>query len=821
MLEKRASIRECLGSRRVLAISALLTAVVTLLLAWWLEWPRPLERMDERQHRLDTPAPIPDASVVLEQSFEAQHDNLTAVKLLLAVRHNDNDIDESASPDLTLRLLDETGEQWSAGSWSSRDLSHNAPIRFAFSPIPDSAGRTFVLRLEGKNGNQTTVWAYSIDGYPRGQLSRNGQPVLGDLRFETVYRYRLDDAIDDLVRLSSGQYALSMLIVLVGFLPGVALLSLVAPIGLNGWRDPALRLGLALSLSLALLPLAWMWSSQLGVHFSCVTLWLLLATAGLILLYRRQSTARHPVRFHWSWETTALLGILLLGLALRIVAIRDLVLPSWVDSPQHYLISRMMAESGRVPDSYRPWMAVDRFWYHFGYHALTASLHMLGAGAIERIMLFGGQILNGFAPLVIYSGTVLLTGRRRSGLIAAFWVALLSIFPAYFLSWGRYTQLTGLLILPPILGLSYRFFAEAGEHSILIEGRQLLILGLLLGGLFLVHARVWVYALVWLTLLSIGARPLRQGGRLIGVAGRWATIFSTAVILAAPWLIRVGRQVLVPSLPQIISGGGSGSYNSVEWSYLTFGWERGWYALAAAGLLWALWRRKRVILLVAVWVILVFLLINARAHYLINNDTWLISLFVPISICIGWSLDDFYSVLERRTVTRLLGLCALTAAAIWCGLFGLRQGAGVVNDETVLVRKDDLTLIQEAATLLPAEALVAVNGWQWLGENNWAGSDGAYWLLPLTGLQTTMPPIGYGLEVENRSLVNEFNRDLSEMDQWDSAETLELLRHRGVTHMMIGEQGGMLRPEAFVNSPHYHLLLSNGAAWLFELRYDP
>ena len=671
-------------------------------------------------------------------------------------------------------------------------------------------------------GNRATVWAYSLDGYSRGEMLSNGGVQPGDLRFETVYRYRLPAALRDLVLLGSGHLGLAALMALMLFLPGLAMLSLVAPAGLGGrvaGRDPAVRLGLALAASLICLPLAWLWMSQAGGRWSGVSLWSGVVVAELLILLHRRRPAppRRPLRL--SWETMALAGVLALGLAVRLVAIRDLVLPAWVDSPQHYLISRMMAESGVVPENYRPWMPVDRFWYHFGYHALTASLQMMGGGAIERIMLVGGQILNGLAPLSVYTGTVLLTGRRRAGVIAAFWVALPALFPAYFVSWGRYTQLSGLLILAPLIGLGYRFFARVGERSFIATFQRVLPMGLLLGGLFTVHSRVWIYAMVWMAVAAAGARRPGSSGGLGRPAVWWGAIMAVAAGLAAPWLVRVWRLVLLPMLSQAGALGSAGSYNAVQWAYLNFGWERAWYALAGAGLLWGLWRRRRPVLLLGAWVVGVLALINLADLWLVNNDTWLISLFVPVGMIIGWFLDDSWRLLGRRGLPRWLVLCGSTAAVICCALFGVRQGAGVVNVETVLARPDDLALIDATAALLPADALVAVNGWQWLGESNWAGPDGGYWLMPLTGLQSTMPPIGYGFENENRQRVNAFYDELLQVEDWLSAETLSLFRERGVTHIFIGERGGALRPEALVNSPHYRLLDSNGAAWLFELRY--
>ncbi len=820
-----------------------MVAVATLLLASRSGWPGPIEAVDECQDRLDVAAPVPTAALTLQQSFVAQHDGLTAIELLLVV-HESPGRDESAGPHeaevpvLTLSLLDRAGSRLHTQSWDALALVHNQPLRFAFSPLARSAGREYRLRLEGTAANRATAWAYSLDGYQRGELavelppgqSSAGQARPLDLRFQTFYRYSLPAALRDLSQSTAGQLGLFGALSLLLFLPGLALF----PSRSIPSRDLGVGFGVALAGSLICLPLGWLWLTQVGGRWNGLTLWLALGAAALLVglrwRRRRPSLRLHP-------ETAVLLLILLLGLSVRMLAIRDLVMPPWVDSPQHVLISRMMADSGMVPVGYRPWMPVDLFWYHFGFHALAASLHQMTGFALPQILLVGGQLLNALAPLSVYAGAVLLTGRRRAGLLAAFFVALLSLFPAYYLSWGRYTQLSGMLILPPLLGLSFRFFGSADRLAFVVLGRRAIRLGFLLGGLFLVHARVWIYALIWLPVAVIGvwtAGPSGPGSRSPARAPEhWRSAISTLLgwlgvvvgVMAAcaiPWLVRVGEQRLLPMLPDLGQRGSLGGYNDIPWGYLTYGWERGWLVAGAIGLIWALFRRKRPVALLGAWIAAVFVIINSDklglpAVWLVNNNTWFISLFVPVGMILGWMVDDWLRLAGRHPAAKLLTHGCLTAAVVWSGLFGVRQMIDMVSPETVLFRPDDMPVIEWAEANLPADALVAVNAWTWLGEANWAGSDGGYWLLPLTGLQTTMPPIGYGLTAENRQLVNDFNRQLAEVDDWSAPDSLALLQSRGVTHVLIGARGGPLRPESLMASRSFRLLFSNGAAWLFEV----
>lgn len=810
-------VRKNLGRSGIILVFA-----VTFLAAWRTGWPRPIQAPDVRQNRLDHAAPLPGQELMVEQSFTSRHDGLSSIELLLVVHSPE---DEAVKPAvLTLRLFDETGREYAASSWDNRYLKHNDPLRFSFEPIEDSAGRQFRLRLDGSAGNRATAWAYSLDGYQQGDLSANGDPIGGDLRFKTTYRFLWAGALKLLGRMVGQNAGLILLLLGLLFLPGLALLTLT-------WHDFAVRLGVALAASLVFLPLVWLWLSVFGIRWTVFTIWL--AFNGIVLLAFLRLRQKRP-RIHVYKETWVLAGILGLALAVRLLAIRDQVLPAWVDSPQHWLISRMMAETGRVPDSYRPWMPVDVFWYHFGYHTLAASLQLLSGASLEKILLVGGQVMNALIPLSMYAGAVLLTGRRRVGLVAAFFTALLSIFPAYYVTWGRYTQLAGLLILPPLMGWIYRFFFYSDNYR---RTRDALVIALLLGGLFLVHARVWVFAMAWLLVAAVGCwRPGRTGR-----AVKWCLALAAACFLAAaPWGLRVLQSVLLPMAEVAGVRGDPGDYNAIPWEYLKTGWERIWLAMAGVGLLWSAvvtvqrklaHNRRRVCFLVsdptpigllAAWILINLTLINANrigvpTFGLVNNNTFIISLFVPVGVIIGWLVDEWYCLANGHPVTAWVAKAVLAAAGIWSGLWGIGQMVGIVNQDTVLATAGDLEMIGRMDDLLPADSLTAVNAWIWLKPANWAGSDAGYWLYLLSERQTTMPPIGYRQNREYGEMVNEFNQQMSQVTDWDSPETLEILHRRAVTHVFIGERGGFFKPEELVDSPNFTLLESNGGDWLFQV----
>jgi hypothetical protein len=394
--------------------------------------------------------------------------------------------------------------------------------------------------------------------------------------------------------------------------------------------------------------------------------------------------------------------ILALGLAVRLLAIRDLVLPQWVDSPHHYTIARLLAEHGRVPPTYEPLLPIDRFLYHFGFHALAVTVHWLSGAALPEVFLLLGQVLQALVPLAAYTAVGALTRRPRAGLFAAVFVAFVSLFPAYYLTWGRYTHLAGVLLLYPALALVWRLAVRppcSGRFVVAVQ------LGLLAAGLLLTHYVVFLFWLAFaFVALPVGfaQRPLYVSGRqrpigvvaaalavvalaaLLGLlAGslqltyyvilifwlafsavtflaslvrrsgfvprrqRLVALLATACaasLLAAPWLWRLASRLLLVFAAQPQRLAAPPGYNAFPFDYFSAPLERAWLALAAAALAWGLLRGNTLLAAIAAWLALLGGFVNLGAGtWLVTNNALAITLFVPGSLVLGWGADGLLS----------------------------------------------------------------------------------------------------------------------------------------------------------------------------------
>ena len=785
---------------------------------------------DINQHRLNTAAPVPAGSRVLEQTFTAQKDGLREIELIF-VRHDEPAADENGR--LTLKLFTRDGRLLAEQTLETRNLRHNQTYVWQIPGQADSAGQAYMLQISGSPDNPVSVWGYDLDAVSSGAFSvSEGETAVQDLRFITRYQLGWGSALGQLGQTAVHYGFLFLLALAFLLLPGCLILLL----GLRwaSWDGMAWG-GTALAVGTAVWPVVWYLFSLVGGRWTGWLLWLVLLTgwvAVFVLVWRgarrpekrrdagqdvtRSSrpydTSRithHASRIHW--QHIALMLILLIGFGVRLLAVRDLNIPPWVDASRHALITAVMMENGRTLKNYAPYLTIDRFPYHFGFHTISASLMLMGNWRLEQLLLNLGQLLNALVPLTLYAATWLMTRRRNTALIAAFLAAIPFFFPGYYATWGRFTQLTGVLILPVLLAFTWLLLRGARRW------RRLWHLAVLLaGGLFLVHLRVFVFYVpfafvVWL--MSWG----RHGRYLLATAvGAFLLILPRLLYLQS---VTEPVKAISYNLP---------GYNQFPTGYYQAGWDRYFIWLAGLLLLWAAWQalRKRawafLPLAMAAWTLLLLFMLSGDylglpSTSLVNLNSMYITLFVPLAIFSGVTLDQLWRRLGRqRRPLQAVGYFAAGMAATLLLIFGIRQQISILNPNTILARPPDLAGLEWLDANLPPDALVAVNSWLWLG-NTYAGADGGAWIVPLTRRQATTPPADYVYNRQMAAQVNQFNKEAEAITDWSDPAAAVWLYKQGVSHIFIGAKGGFMDPAALARNPNLQMMYGEDGVFIFEV----
>jgi hypothetical protein len=536
--------------------------------------------------------------------------------------------------------------------------------------------------------------------------------------------------------------------------------------------------------------------------------------------------------------------IFLFSLAIRLLMVRDLAAPPWVDSVHHGVITRLILEQGAFPATYAPYMEIDSARYHAGYHSLMAVFTWLSGMDLQAGMLLFGQVLNALIVLPVYLLTVQLSGERHAGLFAAIIAGLFTPMPAYYTSWGRYTQLAGLLILPAAFWLVVETRSRWAAGGLRLAWRTLLLAALTCAGIFLVHYRVAAFLgclLVADFIVRAGVllvrRGLQRGQRQPPAAGTselsvyllsvtLTTLLSLLLVL--PWLPETFSDLFIPKLTAW-RGGHSQPFEGFAWSFLTSAWGKPSLYLAGAGAVWGLIRRRPFPVILGVWSGLMFLIANLEPLGLpgggfISSLAVGITLFMPLAVTGGFLFGDVYSLGKAWLDGRYTGIPRWLPGAyrvVW-GVLALASmlGAGsallpILRPVTFLARQADAAGLRWLAENTARDAVVLINPAAW-GYGMYQGQDGGYWVTPVTGRRSLPPPVLYGLDndLERVAAVNRQVQSVIDLTG-DPAALQGVLRANGIDYIFLGGRGGVLSPRRLNASGLFPLLFSSSGVWIF------
>jgi len=554
------------------------------------------------------------------------------------------------------------------------------------------------------------------------------------------------------------------------------------------------RLALALGTGVCFWPLALLWSTAAGVAWSSGGLRLVLfAGLGLWLVQSLQA-ARRRRGSAWrgsAWpgvEAWALTAVLAAAGAARFAQAQSLVVPAWVDGLHHTVVTQLIVEAGRLPSSLHPYVAVDRFYYHYGFHTLAAVVAMTARMPAAAAVLVVGQALSAATVLTVWVLARRALHSPAAAVVAAAVPATLYSFPAYYVSWSRYSQLAGLVALP----VAWMLTAEASRRG--ASWRLPGLAALAAGGLALVHYRVAVFyglgVLLWV-LWRLASERRDRAPAAAALLGRLSLVAAGGAALALPWLAGTlggGARAMAAASPGWLRGP-PGVDEVPGWLFSARN-NAFWIGLAVRGLLLGLVRRVALAGGVAAFLTLAALLV--RPDWLGLPHSWVlppfslaISLYLPVALGVGLLADAGLALLGPVVgpARGRRGACAVAVALAVAGMVASRD---ILNPATVLVQPADVAAATwvERNTAPDARFLVSTAHWH-LGTHR--GLDGGYWLPLLARRQASVPPALYPYgdpEVVRR--IDRLSALAASGDALSDAELMDLMRQLDATHVYVG-----------------------------------
>nr|MBA3534961.1 hypothetical protein [Ardenticatenales bacterium] len=723
----------------------------------------------------------------------------------------------------------------------------NQPRTFRFPPQPDSARTAYVVEMLSENatGAGNSVTRDAAERYS-GLLSLDGTSLSGDLAMEWGYDLTPQVLSFHIAR-GLARYGLTLLLALsLWTLPGLALLSWLRGSDENRW-SPQRLLGTAIVLSGALLVILPQFTHLVGIRLGSWSVWFLLLASGVsLLLARRRGQGLGPV--HSPDGSTVLYGVLLLLLlGSRLLALHPVSAPLWGDSVHHALITQLLLDRGGIFEHYTPYLPLNSFTYHAGFHLLSSWLGwcvLPGSAPLsgEAAVLLNGQLLSTWAIVAVAllaEGLAQRAGEatpaRWAGAITLLIAGLLSPMPAFYVNWGRYTQLAGQLFLPPALLWSLAAWTPNAPR------RALLPLILMVAAMALTHYRVMMMYMVAVPLLllillweqrRIGS-PVRRA-----MVGRIVASGVATGLLVLPWYWNLTRGLLVRFLGDVVTAPAKPPQALAEvnvFGSITTHVPLWLLVLAGAAMLWLALRRQVAGPLLGAWVLALFVLSNPYTFLrlpgtgLINNFMIQIGLYIPLGALASLGIADAASWLLPRLrlpARPIAGIAALLLLLL--GARGAWAQSQLVNAQAFsILTEQDRPAMEWIVQNTPLDARFHVNGFFAFSDSVVVGADGGWWLWLNTQREATVPPIIYtneiGFEPEYRADVEARYRRLLAA-QGTTEQLAEALRLEGIDYVYIGAKQGRagspapLDPLVLHSSPAFETLYSNDFAWLFRVR---
>ncbi len=275
----------------------------------------------------------------------------------------------------------------------------------------------------------------------------------------------------------------------------------------NYWRkwDTLQRWFVAMCFSIAFWPILY-YSSRFIFPFLRIgtnKLLVILSFFAVLIVVNLRKNWRE--QFSFDRRAWIVFGVLLLILSTRLIVAYQYPYLAGDDSLHHSIITNLVATTGMLPYTLLPYDSANLNHYHLGLYAMTGPIQLLAGIQPDQALLWFSQFLSGICGV----GVFLFLDRkvsRQAAILGMLSVGLFSVFPSWFVNWGRFTQLSAQTILLPAVLVTWEALTSITDRKQSLSREtifELLLAGFLNAAVCLLHFRVAVFMLALILIICV------------------------------------------------------------------------------------------------------------------------------------------------------------------------------------------------------------------------------------------------------------------------------------------------------------------------------
>jgi len=521
------------------------------------------------------------------------------------------------------------------------------------------------------------------------------------------------------------------------------------------------------------------------------------------------------MRRHWreqfAFDQLEQVALAVFGMTLftRFWIIRDHPYPAWSDSLHHTLLTQLTAVQGHLPFSMEPYFPIRLGQYHLGLYALSATVQWLAQVPAHTALLWTAQVLNGLCGAGVYLVLDRKVG-RLGAVVGAAVVGLWSHQPAWYVNWGRFTQVASQAIL--LVAWLVTWDAIASWKCLGQEHRAKLLLNAahaaaLMGAVFLLHFRVAIFCLPLLIISVLWElQKARRESRVKPIVLATIAIGAAALIIVTPALweamrihfaigLSLTQSSQTPAAASEVAEAMQGYFELPLHAVSPLAARPWLIVLTSVSTVTGLLTRNKLVLTGLLWTIILCIMGYAYALGLTflavtNLGAVLVMLYLPIGLIVGSATEEVSARLGSHCPGRITPLA--TAFVLVASFVATHIRVTETEPYRYFITPDDIAAMEWIRKNTPADALFAVNTYFWLPQSP-HGTDAGYWIPYFTKRQTTagtmlafVEPTEYGDELVRMSRAVE----LLETDNTSLVD----MHAMGIDYVYIGRKGDFSGP---------------------------